>query len=106
MSVGDGIRLENPPHPGEFVKADIIEPLKLTVTAAAEVLCVRRATLSAFLNGRAALSSDMALRIEKAFGVRMDTLVRMQSSYDIAQAREREADIKVKPYKGEQPMPA
>lgn len=58
-----------------------------------------RVALSNVLNGRAALSPEMALRIEKAFGVRMDTLMRMQGSYDIAQARKREADIIVPPYR-------
>ena len=53
------------------------------MTAAAEVLGVTRVALSAFLNERSSLSPDMALRIEKAFGVTMDTLMRMQSSYDI-----------------------
>lgn len=94
------IRLKNPAHPGGFIKHEIIEPLGLSVTAAANVLGVTRATLSCLLNGRANLSPEMALRIEKAFGVSMDTLVRMQSSYDIAQTREREAEIKVLPFKG------
>jgi addiction module HigA family antidote len=57
-----------------------------------------QAHASALLNGRAALSSDMALRIEKAFGPKMDTLMRMQTSYDIAQARSREAKIRVRRY--------
>jgi plasmid maintenance system antidote protein VapI len=55
-----------------------------------------------YLNGKADLSGDMALRIEKAFGVKMDTLMRMQSSYDIAQTREREGKIKVKRYVAKQ----
>jgi addiction module HigA family antidote len=69
------------------------------VTEAASALGVTRPALSAFLNGRADLSPDMALRVEKAFGVRMDTLMRMQNSYDIAQARSRESEIKVARYK-------
>jgi addiction module HigA family antidote len=77
---------------------EIIDPLGLSVTAAAKVLGVTRPALSALLNGRAALSSDMALRIEKAFGPKMDTLMRMQTSYDIAQARRREAKIRVRRY--------
>ena len=60
-----------------------------------------RPALSALLNARAALSPEMALRMEKAFGLKMDTLLRMQTAYDIAQARERQADIKVKRYPGE-----
>ena len=96
------IRLKNPAHPGGFIKHEIIKPLGLSVTAAADVLGVTRATLSCLLNGRANLSPEMALRIEKAFGVPMDTLVQMQSSYDIAQAREREAEIRVLPFNGKQ----
>ena len=59
----------------------------MTVTAAAKVLQVSRPTLSSLLNGKANLSGDMALRIEKAFALKMDTLMRMQNAYDIAQAR-------------------
>ena len=92
------LRLAHPAHPGQFIKMEIIDPLGLSVTAAAKVLGVTRPTLSALLNGRAALSSDMALRIEKAFGPKMDTLMRMQTSHDIAQARRREAKIKVRRY--------
>ena len=91
-------RLQNPPHPGAFVKAEIIEPAELSVTAAAEVLGITRAALSALLNERAALSPEMALRLEKAFGVPMDTLMRMQNSYDIAQTRKRAGDIHVDRY--------
>lgn len=100
MNAITGIRIKNPAHPGGFVKHEIIEPLGLSVTGAAEVLGVTRATLSTLLNERAHLSSEMALRIEKAFGVSMDTLMRMQNSYDIAQARKREGEIKVAPFKG------
>lgn len=98
MSAIAGIRMKNPAHPGGFIKHEIIEPLRLTVTAAAEVLGVTRATLSTLLNERASLSPEMALRVEKAFGVSMDTLMRMQTSYAIARTRERQSDIKVAPY--------
>ena len=77
---------------------EVIEPLDLSVTQAARVLGVTRPALSALLNGRAALSSNMALRIEKAFGPKMDTLLRMQTAYEIAETRDREAGIKVKRY--------
>lgn len=100
MSAIAGIRLRNPAHPGSFIKHDIIEPLGLSVTAAADVLGVTRATLSTLLNERQSLSPEMALRVEKAFGVAMDTLMRMQNSYDIAQTRKREGEIKVMPFKG------
>lgn len=90
--------MKNPPHPGDFIKTEIIEPHGLSVTAAADVLKVSRPTLSSLLNAKADLSGDMALRIEKAFGVKMDTLMRMQASYDIAKTRKREGKIKVKPF--------
>ena len=88
--------MKNPPHPGDFIRTEIIEPAGLTVTAAARALRVSRPTLSSLLNGKADLSGDMALRIEKAFGVKMDTLMRMQSSYDIARTRKREKQIHVR----------
>ena len=89
------IRMMNPAHPGGFVKSEIVEALDLSVTRAAEALGVTRAALSALINGRSHLSPEMALRIEKAFGVSMDTLMRMQNSYDIAQTRKREGEINV-----------
>ena len=95
MNAMTGFRMKNPAHPGGFIKHEIIEPLDLTVTAAAKALGVTRATLSTLLNERAHLSPEMALRVEKAFGVSMDTLMRMQNSYDIAQARKREDEVKV-----------
>ncbi len=82
--------LKNPPHPGGFIKREIIEPNGLSVTAGAKALGVTKETLSVLLNEHASLSPEMALRVEKAFGVSMDTLMRMQNSYDIAQARQRE----------------
>src|SRR5271155_2408414 len=88
--------MKNPPHPGDFIRTEIVELAGLSVTAAAEALRVSRPALSSLLNGKASLSGEMALRIEKAFGVRMDTLMRMQSSYDIAQTRKREKQINVR----------
>jgi addiction module HigA family antidote len=95
MNAVNGIRMKSPAHPGGFVKSEIVEALELSVTDAAKALGVTRPALSALLNERAALSSEMALRIEKAFGVSMDTLMRMQNSYDIAQTRRRAGKIKV-----------
>ena len=91
-----GIRLKNPAHPGGFIRREIIEAHGLNVKDGAAVLEVSRQTLSDVVNEHADLSADMALRIEKAFGVSMDTLMRMQNSYDIAQARSREGEITVK----------
>jgi len=93
-------RLKEPAHPGGFVRHEVLKPLGLSVTEAADALGVTRPALSALLNERAQLSPEMAIRIEKAFGVSMETLMRMQNSYDIAQARKREAEIKVERYTG------
>src|ERR1700692_2929956 len=90
------MRMKNPGHPGDFIRTEIIEPAGLTVTAAASALGVSRPALSSLLNCNADLSGDMALRVEKAFGVRMDTLMRMQSAYDIAQTRKREGKVHVR----------
>ena len=92
--------IDMPEHPGAYVKHQVLQPLGLTVTEAAAVLGVTRPALSALLNERAHLSPEMALRIEKAFGVPMERLMGMQNSYDIARARERETDIKVERYTG------
>jgi addiction module HigA family antidote len=100
MTDDDDLRLRRAAHPGGFVKHEVLQPLGLSVTDAADVLGVTRPALSALLNERAHLSAEMAIRIEKAFGVSMEALMRMQNSYDIAQARRREAAIKVERYAG------
>ncbi len=87
-----------PSHPGEFVRMEIIEEFGLNVTQAAEILGVRRATLSDLLNGNATLSPEMALRIEKAFDVSMDMLLRMQAWYDASRMRARAEEISVERY--------
>ncbi len=87
-----------PPHPGDFIRTEILDELNLSVTRAAEILGVRRATLSDLVNEKAALSPEMALRIEMAFGVSMDTLLRMQTWHDSHAIRQREGEIKVKRY--------
>lgn len=98
----------NPAHPGGFVKSEVVEALELSVTDAAKVLDVTRPALSALLKERAHLSPVMARGIEKAFGVSMDTLMRMRNSYDIAQVRKRASEIKVTPFTGKplDPQPA
>lgn len=92
-----------PAHPGRFVRTEVIEGHALSVTEAARALGITRAALSAFINEHSALSPEMALRIEKAFGVSMETLMRMQNNYNIAQARARADEIKVTPFKGKAP---
>src|SRR6201997_4776350 len=88
-----------PPHPGVFIREEILDPLGLNVSQAARVLDVRRATLSDLINGSASLSAEMALRIEKAFGVKMETLLNMQAWHDAHAMRQREGEIAVKPYR-------
>jgi len=90
--------MKNPPHIGRVIWHGILEPLDISVTNAAEALGVRRATLSDLVNGKAALTAEMALRIHKAFGPDVDHLLRMQAAYDAAQIRKRTKAIKVKRY--------
>ena len=94
--------MKNPPHVGGLIRREVIQPLGLTVTGAAKVLHVGRQALSALLNERVALSRDMALRVEKAFGPKMEHLMRMQLAYDLAQARREEKSIAVKRYVAEE----
>jgi antitoxin HigA-1 len=91
MTAAAGVRMKCPAHPGGFVKHEIIEPHGLSVTDTARARGVTRPALSALANERTTLSPEMALRLEKAFGVPIDTLMRMQNSYGIAQARGRNA---------------
>lgn len=86
-----------PAHVGGFIK-DMIIPDEMTVTEAARRLGIGRPALSQLLNEKAALSPEMALRIEKVFGVKMDTLLKMQARYDTWQMRQRADEIKLKPY--------
>ena len=100
------MRMLHPVHPGPILRSEIIEAYNLSVTGAAKALAVSRQSLSSLLNAKADLSGDMALRFEKAFGVDMDTLMRMQNSYDIAQTRGRENQIKVRRFEPAAPRPA
>ena len=87
-----------PPHPGDFIRTEILEALDLSVARAAEILGIRRATLSDLIHGKASLSPEMALRIEKAFDVSMDVLLRMQAWYDSYTMRQRADEIAVQRY--------
>ncbi|MDP3676592.1 MAG: HigA family addiction module antitoxin [Novosphingobium sp.] len=82
-------------HVGDWLKSEIVEPAGVNVTALAAHFGVSRQALSTLLNGNASLSADMAIRFEKAFGVKADTLLRMQTTYDLAQARKHEGKIRV-----------
>ena len=91
------MKMKNPPHPGFSVRHDCIDPLGLTITEAAEILGVTRQTLNNLVNGKSGISADMAIRLDKAFGAGAETWLRLQMAYDLAQARQHEGDIKVKP---------
>jgi addiction module HigA family antidote len=82
-------------HPGDWLRTEIVAPHGLNVTEAARHLGVTRQAMSNLLNARAGLSADMAIRFEKAFGVKADTLLRMQTAYELAQARANEGKIMV-----------
>jgi addiction module HigA family antidote len=90
--------MKKPSHAGDVIYWGILEPLGLSISKAAEILGVRRATLSAVVNGKASLSPELALRVEKAFGPKVDHLLRIQAAYDAAQVRKRAKQIKVKRY--------
>jgi len=75
--------MHNPPHPGEHIRYDCLEPLNLTVTDAAEILGVSRQTLSSLLNGRSGISAEMAMRLDMAFGGGAETWFRLQNNYDL-----------------------
>jgi antitoxin HigA-1 len=86
-------------HPGIWLREEIVEPRRLSVTALANHFGVSRQAMSTLLNGRVALSADMAIRFEKAFGLQADTLCRMQTSYELAHARAHQDEIMVAPLK-------
>jgi len=88
--------MKNPPHVGGLIRRQVIEPLGLTVTEAAKVLGIGRQALSSLLNEKTALTANMGLRVEKAFGPKMEHLMRMQLAFDLAQARKAERGVRVK----------
>ncbi len=87
--------MQNPPHPGEIVRWECLEPLGLTVTKAAKGLGVTRQALSDLVNERAGISVEMSIRLSKAFGSSPETWLGMQTAYDLWQARDRADQIKV-----------
>lgn len=94
--------MKNPPHPGHTIKDACLEPLGLSVTEGAKVLGVARHTLSRVINGQAGISPEMAIRLEKAGWSNADHWLRLQTAFDLAQARQREGAIKVKRYRREE----
>lgn len=83
------MNMHNPPHPGEILKADVLPELGLTVTQAAEQLGVSRVALSRVINGKAAISADMALRLAAWLKPSAESWLRMQAAYDLNQASQR-----------------
>jgi addiction module HigA family antidote len=92
--------MKAPVHPGTLVRLECLEPLGLTVTAAARALGVTRQALNNVINGKAAISPEMALRLSKAFGSSAEAWLAMQSAWDLARARRYEHRLRVKPLRG------
>lgn len=100
------MRMHAPPHPGELVREDCLEPLGLTVTAAAAGLGVTRKALSELLNGHSGISPEMAIRLSKAFGGTPETWLGIQMEHDLWRASRRAGKIKVKPLYKPDPIAA
>ena len=97
--IGEKLKMGMPPvHPGEFIRAEILDELRLSITRAAQVLGVRAATLSDLVNEKASLSPEMAMRIELAFAVKADLLLRVQALYDAMMIRARAGKLNVRRY--------
>jgi addiction module HigA family antidote len=90
--------MKNPPHPGEVIRELCIDPLGLTVTAAAEGLGVSRKALSELLNGKSGISPEMAIRLSKAFGGSAESWLKQQMQYDLAQVQTKARKIKVQKF--------
>ncbi|MBC8287180.1 MAG: HigA family addiction module antidote protein [Nitrospinae bacterium] len=93
--------MKKPQHPGKAIRISCLEPNNLTVTEGAKILGVTRQNLNNIVNEKSGVSPEMAIRVAKAFGGTPDAWYRMQSAYDIAQAKKKAAKIKVKTYKPE-----
>jgi addiction module HigA family antidote len=88
--------MKKPPHPGRIVRQECIEPLKLTITDAAERLGVSRQALNNVVNEKAAISPEMSIRLSKAFGSSPEVWLGLQMEYDLAQAEKESSHIKVR----------
>ncbi len=89
--------MHNPPHPGEIIKELCLDPLELTITAAAAALGVSRKTLSSIINGKAGISPEMAVRLSIAFNTSSESWLNQQSQYDLWQAEANRGVLNVKP---------
>ena len=90
------MRMKNPPQPGLSVRYDCLEPLGLSIAEGAKVLGVTRQAMNNLVSGKAGISAEMAIRLEKAFGGGAETWLRMQAAYDLAQAKKQTRKIKVR----------
>jgi len=88
--------MKNPPHPGGSIRRACLEPLGLSVTRGARILGISRQALNNVINGKSGISPEMAIRLSKAFGSSAETWLRMQLAYDLAAARSKESEIKVR----------
>jgi len=89
------MRMHNPPHPGEIIRRLCLDPLGVSVTAAAQALGISRKTLSAILNGRAGISPEMAVRLSMAFGTSAESWLNQQTQYDLWRAEQRRKQLRV-----------
>lgn len=90
------MRMKNPPHPGLSVRHDCLEPLELSIAEGAKALGITRQAMNNLVTGKAGISAEMAIRLEKAFGGGAETWLRMQAAYDLAQAEKHTGKIKVR----------
>ena len=90
------MRMKNPPHPGDSVRRDCLDPLGLSATDAAKALGVTRQALNNLVNGKSGVSPEMAIRLDKAFGGGADVWLGLQMDYDLAHAMKRAGAIKVR----------
>jgi addiction module HigA family antidote len=104
ISRRDAMRMKNPPHPGLSVRHDCFDPLGLSVAEGAKALGVTRQAMNNLVKGKAGISVEMAIRLEKAFGGGAETWLRMQATYDLAQMEKKAGKIKVKRV-AESPVP-
>jgi len=96
--------MKNPSHPGAIVREECLVPLNLNVTEGAKVLGVTRQALNNLVNEKAGISPEMAIRLEKAFGSNADFWMRLQSAFDLAQARNKSDEITVERYQPPEPQ--
>ncbi|MCX5720824.1 MAG: HigA family addiction module antitoxin [Nitrospirae bacterium] len=90
------MRMKNPPHPGLSVRHDCLDPLGLSIAAGAKALGVTRQAMNNLVSGKAGISAEMAIRLEKAFGGGAETWLRIQAAYDLAQVEKQVGKIKVR----------